>query len=112
MVIFLPLYVDCYRTIPKFSVPNGSLVLATDLSNYYIPFYNPDTRVVPAMELGANTQRAQKLLKDISINGTVSCDELHALRFNYVSEKTFKTIPSCLKIDQVWFSWRLWKVQY
>ena len=64
------------------------------------------------MELGANTQRTQKLLKDISINGTVSCDELHALRFNYVSEKTFKTIPSCLKIDQVWFSWRLWKVQY
>lgn len=108
--IFMPMTIDCYRTIPKFVLPAGSIVLATNLTNYFVPFYSPGVKVAPAMEVGANLQDIQKMMKSIDLNGTISCKQLRQYHFDYLVEKNLTTIPSCLKIYQIQKGWRAWKI--
>lgn len=112
LAIFMPLSVDCYTTIPKFNLPANSIVLGTNQSNYYVPFYSPEIKIAPAMEIGANTSDIQLIMKSIDIDGTVSCAELQRHKFNFVVERNLTTIPSCLKIYQIQHGWRAWKVIY
>ncbi|MBX9865475.1 MAG: hypothetical protein K2Y14_01065 [Burkholderiales bacterium] len=112
LAIFVPLNVDCYRTIPKFNLPANSVVLGTNQSNYYVPFYSPKIKIAPAMEIGANTKDVQLMMKSIDIEGTVSCAALQKYKFDFVVERNLTSIPSCLKIYQVQHGWRAWKVIY
>lgn len=110
LAIFIPMTINCYQLIPKFIIPPGSVVLGTNQSNYYVPFYSPGIKIAPAMEVGANNQEIQQIMKDIDINGTVSCSQLNKYHFNYLVERNLTSIPNCLKIYQVQKGWRAWKI--
>lgn len=110
LAIFMPMTINCYQLIPKFIIPPGSIVLGTNQSNYYVPFYSSGIKIAPAMEVGANDQGIQQMMKDIDINGTVSCSQLNKYHFNYLVERNLTSIPTCLKIYQVQKSWRAWKI--
>lgn len=110
LAIFLPMTVNCYQLIPKFTIPAESIVLGTNQSNYYVPFYSSGIKIAPAMEIGANDQGIQLLMKEIDINGTVSCTQLNKYHFNYLVERNLTIVPSCLKIYQIQKGWRAWKV--
>lgn len=111
LVIFMPLQVDCYTSIPSFNLPKNSIVLATNLTNYYAPFTSESKiMVAPSMELGANSRDVQQMLEDIDLKGTIDCKELKKLGFTHLIEKNLKVIPKCLTIYQIQPGWRAWKV--
>lgn len=110
LAIFMPLTVDCYHTIPEFHLPEHSKVLATNQSNYFVPFYSNGVQVAPAMEIGANNQDIQRMMKSIDIDGTISCEMLKKYQFDFLVERNLTQIPSCLSIYQVQKNWRAWKV--
>ena len=110
LAIYLPMAVDNYRMIPKFTLPVNSIVLGTSQSNYYVPFYSPNIKIAPAMEIGANVQDIQIMMKSIDIDGSVSCTLLKKYHFDYLVERNLTQIPSCLKIYQIQKGWRAWRV--
>lgn len=110
LAIFIPLTIDCYHSIPHFKLPDGTKILATSQSNYFVPFYSKGVQVAPAMEIGANNQDIQKMMRSIDIDGTISCDMLKKYQFDFLVERNLTQIPSCLKIYQIQKSWRAWKV--
>lgn len=112
LAIFIPLSVDCYRTIPKFTLPEQSVVLGTNQSNYFVPFYSKNIQIAPAMEIGANVKDIQIMMKSVDVDGTVSCELLRQYHFTYVVEKNLTTVPKCLQIYQVQKGWRAWRVIY
>lgn len=110
LAIFIPLTVDCYHTIPEFHLPEHSKVMATSQSNYFVAFYSKGVQVAPAMEIGANNQDIQRMMKSVDIDGTISCEMLKKYQFDFLVERNLTQIPPCLKIYQVQKSWRAWKV--
>lgn len=111
LVIFMPLQVDCYSSIPKFNLPANSVVLATNLSNYFVPFTSTgNIQVAPCMEIGANDRQVQQMLEDIDIKGTLDCNQLKKFGFTHVVEKNLKVLPECLAIYQIQPGWRAWRV--
>ncbi len=112
LCIYLPLGVENYKFIPKFVLPQNSVVLGTSQSNYYVPFYSPNLKIAPAMEIGANEQGVQQILKDIDIKGSVSCSELKKYHFEFLVERGLTTVSPCLQIYQIQKGWRAWKVIY
>lgn len=94
--------------IVKFNIPRDSKVLVSMNGQYSIQFYNKELiHVVPNMEIGSVDRKVQQTLINIS-QGTVSCQELKA--FDYLAENKLIQIPNCLKLEEVYKSWRLWKV--
>ncbi len=111
LAIFMPLQVDCYTSIPKFNLPANSIVLTTNLANYFVPFTsNASIKVAPCMEIGANDRRVQQMLEDIDLKGSLNCKELKRFGFTHVVEKNLKIVPECLTIYQIQPGWRAWKV--
>lgn len=112
LCIYLPLGVENYKFIPKFVLPQNSIVLGTSQSNYYVPFYSPNLKIAPAMEIGANEQGVQQIMKSIEVEGSVSCTELKKYHFEFLVERSLTTISPCLQIYQLQKGWRAWKVIY
>ena len=112
LCIYLPLGVENYKLIPKFVLPKNSIVLGTSQSNYYVPFYSPNLKIAPAMEIGANEQGVQQIMKSIEVEGSVSCTELKKYHFEFLVERSLTTISPCLQIYQIQKGWRAWKVIY
>jgi len=111
LVIFMPLQVDCYTSIPKFNLPANSIALTTNLANYFVPFTSTaKIKVAPCMEIGANDRQVQQMLEDIDIKGTLDCKQLRKFGFTYVVEKNLKVVPECLAIYQIQPGWRAWRV--
>ena len=110
--IYLPLGVENYKLIPKFVLPQNSIVLGTSQSNYYVPFYSPNLKIAPALEIGANEQGVQQIMKSIEVEGSVSCTELKKYHFEFLVERSLTTISPCLQIYQIQKGWRAWKVIY
>ncbi len=112
LAIYLPMSVNSYLMIPKFILPVNSTVLGTSQSNYYVPFYSPNIKIAPAMEVGANTQDIQLMMKSIDVDGSVSCAMLKKYHFEYLVERNLTKIPNCLEIYQIQKGWRAWKILY
>lgn len=112
LCIYLPLGVENYKFIPKFVLPQNSIVLGTSQSNYYVPFYSPNLKIAPAMEIGANEQGVQQIMKSIEVKGSVSCTELKKYHFEFLVERSLTTISPCLQIYQIQKGWRAWKIIY
>lgn len=111
LAIYLPMSVDSYLMIPKFSLPANSVVLGTSQSNYYVPFYSPNIKIAPAMEIGANTHDIQLMMKTIDVDGSISCAMLKKYHFEYLVERNLTKIPDCLEIYQIQKSWRAWHIK-
>ncbi|AUR52043.1 hypothetical protein [Aquella oligotrophica] len=111
LVIFMPLQVDCYTSIPKFNLPANSIALTTNLANYFVPFTSTaKIKVAPCMEIGANDRQVQQMLEDIDVKGTLDCKQLKKFGFTHVVEKNLKVVPECLAIYQIQPGWRVWRV--
>lgn len=108
--IYLPMSIDCYKLIPQFTLPADSIVLGTSQSNYYVPFYSPNLKIAPTMEIGANLKDIQIMMQSIDVNGTISCNMLKKYHFQYLVERNLTHIPDCLKIYQIQKGWRCWSI--
>lgn len=97
------------ENLPKFFIPPHAVVLGPLESGLYATIrHNPGIKATPSFELGATDAVIQKTAKKLQA-GQFDCDVLRAYPIDYVLENRLKDIPSCLKLDQVQGTWRLWK---
>ncbi|TXL66069.1 hypothetical protein [Zeimonas arvi] len=101
-----------YQMLPRFDLPEGSVVLTGfSEATYSTLFVNPGkVKVAPAFEIGAASARVQELVQGLS-QGRLDCGTLNGLAFTHLIENTLTgaSLP-CLTLDATQAGWRLWRV--
>ena len=96
---------------PVFQIPASAAVFAEPAPSYLRLVYSSQgIRIAPSFEPGADVPELQEAALKIAADGEIPCVLLQRYGFEYLAEKSLRTIPSCLSLAQVSGHWRLWRI--
>lgn len=99
------------ESAPLFQIPPASAVFAEPAPSYlHLAYSSQGIRLAPSFEPGADVRELQDAALNIGSNGSISCDLLQRFSFDYLAEKSLRSLPSCLSLVQVSGHWRLWRI--
>jgi len=98
-------------TEPDFHLPPGARVFSEPATSFFKLVYSSrGIELAPSFEPGADARDIQSAVLGIMSKGEVSCEFLKKYRFDFLAEKSLRSIPPCVSPDQVAGQWRLWRI--